>query len=44
MTITLLQFACSGQDPVLRAFPLSKSIALGKNSRQRFMRRDFDDP
>ena len=30
MTTTPLQFACSGKDPVLRAFPLSVGIALGK--------------
>ena len=43
MTITPLQFACSGKYTVWRAFPLSMSIALGNISRQRFfMRRDFD--
>ena len=30
MTITPLQFACSGKTPVLRAVCLSMSIALGK--------------
>ena len=37
MTMTPLQFACSGKDPALRASPRSMSIALGKNSRQRFL-------
>ena len=37
MTVTPLQFACSGNAPVLRAAYLSMSIALGKNSRKRFL-------
>ena len=37
MAITPWQFACPGKAPVLRAFPLSMSIALRKNSRQRFL-------
>ena len=37
MTITPLQFACSGKAPVLRVVYLSMSIALGKSSRKRFL-------
>ena len=37
MTITPLQFVCTGKAPVLRAVYLIMSIALEKNSRQRFL-------
>ena len=45
MTITPLQFACSGTIPVLRVFPLSKSIAPGKKKPSTFLiRRDSTAP